>query len=453
MDAPVATDVQTVDHDAIERVFQAQKAALRRLKATAADERRAKLARLKSVIEANADAIDAALHADLRKPRMGAQHFEIQSVLADIDLAIAELDDWMAPTPVEPSPRFAGARAHVAYEPRGVCLLFGAWNFPFHLVFSPLVPIVAAGNAAIVKPNELQPETSAVTARIVREAFSEDEVAVFEGGLTTAEALLDLPVDHIFFTGSPAVGKRIMAAAAKHLASVTLELGGKCPAILDETANLDAAAAKIVQARFMNAGQLCLAVDHVWVPTSRRDELVERLKAAVQALFYKDGALNTGLMARMVNARNMARVTSYLTDAKARGATIWGGSVDENDLTVHPAVITDLPLDSELMQHEIFGPLLPVIGYQDVDEAFDFLDAAGKPLALYLFSRDQAFTDRVLASTSSGGVTINDVLCHAMENRLPFGGVNQSGIGVYHGVHGFRELSHARSIFTQSNTG
>ncbi len=435
----------------IDRVFALQRANRTTLKQRTAAERQATLTRLREVLLARAEEIDATLNADLRKPLLGPRNNELMSVIEEIDTALAELPDWMAPTPVEPSPRFAGNTAYVQHEPRGVCLLFGAWNFPFSLTLAPLIPILAAGNSAIVKPNELQPKVSALVADIIRTVFDPAEVAVFEGGIDLAEALLELPVDHIFFTGSPAVGKRIMAAASRHLASVTLELGGKCPAIVGPGYDLTDAAAKAVAARFNNAGQLCLAVDHVWVPRAQVPAFLAIASAVIDKMFYADGVLQTDRFARIVNARNLDRLRSAIDDAVARGATIVrGGTVDVADLTLHPTLLTDVPLDARIMAEEIFGPVLPVLAYDGLDTVLGQIDRTGKPLALYVFSHDQGFVDRVLTETSSGGVTVNGVLMHYMESRLPFGGVNGSGMGRYKGIHGFRELSNARSVFVQA---
>lgn len=435
----------------IARIFASQQANRWALKASTAQQRCAKLQGLRDAIVRHADAAAHALFLDLRKAPMGLNSVEIASVLREIDETMAELEEWMQVEVIEPSPRFAGNRTYVAYEPRGVCLLFGAWNFPFDLIFSPLIAMLAAGNAVIVKPNELAPATSGIVATILRESFAENEVAVFEGGIPIAESLLQIPFDHIFFTGSPAVGKRVMAAAAQHLASVTLELGGKCPVIIDAGVNLAEVAAKVAGARFFNAGQLCLSADHVWVREEQRDEFVEHLRAFISRAFYSEGQLVKARLSRIVDARNLERVKGLLDDAVARGASIvCGGAVETDDLTMHPTVLVDVALDAKIMQDEIFGPVLPVLTYREIGEVTRQIERQGKPLAMYIFSPQQAFIDDVLMHTSSGGVTVNNVLMHASESRLPFGGVNQSGMGRYSGIHGFRELSHGRAVFVQA---
>ena len=434
----------------IAQVFAAQRAHKWAVKNSTAADRKAKLLRLKAAVLANAAAIKAALAVDLRKPEAEAAG-EIGSVEGDINDALEHLDSWMAPVQVTPAPVLQAAGARIVYEARGVCLVFGPWNFPFQLLLEPLVPAIAAGNTAILKPNELAPETSRVSARIIREVFDENEVAVFEGGIDVANELLALPVDHVFFTGSPKVGRVVMAAAARHLASVTLELGGKCPVVLDDTTDVAAAAATIAAARCYNSGQVCLCPDVAWVPAGKRDALVEQLRQSVQAALYKDGKLDKNSFGRMVDRRNFDRVKGYLDDAIARGAKVaFGGTTEAEDLTIHPTVLVDVPPDARIMHEEIFGPILPVVGYDTAADVCAAVQAGGKPLAMYVYSNNPAFVDTILNNTSSGGVTVNGWAMHWFEPQLPFGGVNESGIGRYHGIHGFRELSHERSVFVQS---
>ena len=433
----------------IQRVFELQRANRWALKAAGPEQRKRLLLKLKEAVLSRVDEINQALFDDLRKPMVGLKNGEIYSVVSEIDIVLTSLDDWMKPAPVAALPMFAGNDTYVMYEPRGVVLLFGPWNFPFSLIFAPLVNILAAGNSAIVKPNEMQPHTSALVAEIIRTTFDEAQVAVFEGGVELADELQELPADHIFFTGSPAVGKRVMAAAARHLTSVTLELGGKNPAIVAPDADLDAVAPRIIAARTMNAGQICLSVDHVWVHRSRLEEFLAIAARTIDAMFYVDGALNKKRLPRIVDARNLARIRSYIDDAISRGARITcGGTIEDDDLTIHPTVIADVPLDASIMAEEIFGPVLPVLVYDDVHEATNNCDRVGKPLALYVFGHEEFVAD-VLAQTSSGGVTVNNVMSHYLEPSLPFGGVNSSGIGRYKGHAGFLELSNARSVFVQ----
>lgn len=433
----------------IERVFGLQRTHKWVVKNSTAAQRFAKLQRLKEVVLARSDEIRAALRADLRKPEAEVAE-EIASVGTEVDDAVEHLEQWMAPVEITPGPTFQGARARMVYEGRGICLVFGPWNFPMGLLFEPLVPVIAAGNCAILKPNELAPATSRVSASIIRQVFDEREVAVFEGGVDVANRLLELPVDHVFFTGSPRVGRVVMGAAAKHLASVTLELGGKCPVVLDGTADLPAAAATIAAARCYNSGQVCLCPDVAWIPADRRDEFVAHLRTALKAQLYKEGALDKSVFGRIVDNRNFQRVKSYLDDALARGASVaFGGQADVEDLTIHPTILVDVPPEASILREEVFGPLLPVMSYRTPEEVCSAAQRGGKPLALYVYSHDDGFIDTILRNTSSGGVTINGWATHWFERQLPFGGVNESGIGRYHGHHGFRELSHERAVFVQ----
>lgn len=436
-----------VQRSEIQRILDLQKQHQWVVKATSAAIRKQKLQRLKDVLLAHVDDVAAALKQDLRKPREEPIPHEVAGVITEIDEVLSHLDEWMAPVEVEPSPMLTGTRTVITYEPRGVCLLFGPWNFPFLLVLEPLIPMIAAGNCVIVKPNEMAPATSRIVAKVIREVFDENEVAVFEGDVALANALLEYPFDHMFFTGSPKVARVVMAAAARHLSSVTLELGGKCPAIVDDTVDLKKVAATIGEGRMSNAGQICLCPDHVWVPEHLRDELVAELKAFVDHRFYNNGTLDKSGYCRIIDRNNLARIQNYVDDAVARGAKIaFGGTVEAEDLTFHPTVLTDVPVGATVMEDEIFGPILPVMCYRDPQEVANYMNRRGKPLAMYLYSDNQTFIDKILLNSSSGGVTVNGWALHWFEQKLPFGGVNESGIGRYHGYHGFKELSHERAM-------
>ena len=436
----------------IARVFASQRAHRQVIKARSADERCTTLVRLKAGILSNQDAIYAALETDLRKPGVEVALSEIGAVVAEIDLALSGLAAWMADVTIQTSPHNKDASAALHYEPKGVCLIISPWNYPFQLLFNPLVAAIAAGNCSMLKPSELTPATSAVSARIVRQVFDESEVAIFEGGAAVATALLALPFDHIFYTGSSAVGKIVMRAAAQHLASVTLELGGKSPTIVDAHADLDRATAKIGWGKFANAGQTCVAPDHVYVDQGSRDQLLEKLERFIRSSYYDaDGNLTTRDLSQIVNERHFDRIQQLVDDALARGATIRAGGIFERATrTIHPTILADVTPDMLIMQEEIFGPILPVLTYQDVETVLTHLADGEKPLALYVFSTDPSFVERVINQSSSGGVCVNDVMVHISERRLPFGGVNGSGMGSYHGQFGFRALSHERAVFYQA---
>ena len=432
----------------ISRVFALQQAHQWDVKASTAEQRKAKLAKLKAAVEANADNIIAAVQEDTRKPAGEIRVTEVLNVTSNIQRNIDNLDVWMTPTEVTPSVN-GNDRAQIVYEARGVCLILGPWNFPLGLTFGPLAAAVAAGNCCMVKLTDLCPATARIAGDIVRSVFDENEVALFEGDVSVATALLELPFNHIFFTGSTRVGKVVMAAAAKHLSSVTLELGGKSPVIVDEGADIAKIAADLAGAKQFNGGQACISPDYVLIREDQKDKLVEAFKAKVaENLYSADGKIKKDNIAQIVNAGNFARVKSLLDDAVAKGATIAvGGELEEADLTIHPTMLTDVTPDMNILQEEIFAPVLPVMTYDGLDQAISHIASRDKPLALYIYSDDEAHVQRILSRTSSGGVTVNGVFSHYLENRLPFGGVNQSGTGSYHGYFGFKAFSHERAVY------
>jgi len=431
----------------IERIFALQQAHQWDVKASGVEERKAKLAKLKAAVEAHADDIVAAVLEDTRKPEGEIRVTEVLNVLGNIQRNIDNLEDWMKPTEVATSNN-PNDKARIVYEARGVCLILGPWNFPLGLTFGPLAAAVAAGNCCMVKLTDLCPATARIAGVIVREVFDENEVALFEGGVDVAEALLEQPFSHIFFTGSTRVGKIVMAAAAKNLASVTLELGGKSPVIIDEGANVEAIGAALAAAKQFNGGQACICPDYVFVKEDQQGPLVEAFKANVEKNLYADGAINKQAIAQVVNKGNFARVKGLFDDAVAQGATVAvGGTFDEEDLTVHPTMLTGVTPQMKILQEEIFAPLLPVMTYENLDQAIGYIEARDKPLALYVFSGNDDNVQKVLDRTSSGGVTVNGVFSHYLENNLPFGGVNASGQGSYHGYFGFKAFSHERAIY------
>lgn len=431
----------------IARVFAAQQANQWNVKASSAEERKAKLGKLKASIEGHADDIVSAVLQDTRKPEGEIRVTEVLNILGNIQLNIDSLDDWMAPTMVTPT-RVQTDKAMIVYEARGVCLILGPWNFPLGLVFGPLAAAVAAGNTAILKLTDLCPNVARIAKVIVDEVFDENEVAVFEGDVSVAEALLELPFNHIFFTGSTRVGKIVMAAAAKHLATVTLELGGKSPVIIDEGADIDAIAAALAGAKQFNGGQACICPDYVFVKEQDKAKLIDGFRANVEKNLYASGSIDKAAIAQVVNEGNFKRVKGMVEDAIAQGATVAvGGTLEADDLTVHPTMLTDVTPQMKILQDEIFAPVLPVMTYDTLDQVIEYIEARDKPLALYVFSPSQANIDKVLARTSSGGVTVNGVFSHYLENRLPFGGVNGSGMGSYHGYFGFKAFSHERAVY------
>ena len=444
----IAQDV----YSEIEGIFALQRAHQWEVKATTAEQRIAKLQKLKSAVEAHGDEIVAAVQQDTRKPENEIRITEIGGVIANIEKNINNLDEWMKPVEVVPSMN-SDDKARIVYEARGVCLILGPWNFPLGLVFGPLAAAIAAGNCCIVKLTDLCPATAGVAAKIINEAFEEDEVALFEGDVDVATALLELPFNHIFFTGSTRVGKLVMAAAAKHLATVTLELGGKSPVIVDEGADLQKVAGDLAAAKQFNGGQACICPDYLLIKEEQKDGLTEEFQARVQEnLYTEDGRIKKESISQIVNPQNFARIKRLFDDALAKGARVAvGGILEEADRTIHPTLLTDVTTDMLIMQEEIFAPIVPVMTYENIDDAIAYIAERDKPLAMYIFSNNQDNIDKVLSRTSSGGVTINGFFSHYLENQLPFGGVNQSGMGSYHGVFGFKSFSHARSIYIQEN--
>ena len=435
----------------IERVFALQQTHQWKTKASTAEQRKEKLRRLKAAVEAHGDAIVAAVKQDTRKPEGEIRVTELLNVTANIDRNISNLEEWMKPVEVTPSQN-KNDKARIVYEARGVCLILGPWNFPLGLVLGPVAAAVAAGNCCMVKLTDLCPATARVAARIIKEAFDEREVALFEGGVEVATALLELPFNHIFFTGSTRVGKLVMAAAAKHLATVTLELGGKSPVIVDEDVDVRTVAGDLAGAKQFNGGQACICPDYVFVKEQQKGGLVEEFRAKVkQSLYRDDGSIRKEGIAQIVNDQNFARIKRLFDDAVAKGATIAvGGTLEQGDRTIHPTMLTDVTPDMLIMQEEIFGPIVPVLTYKNIEDVIGYIAGRPKPLALYIYSNNQDNIDKVLSRTSSGGVTINGVFSHYLENRLPFGGVNQSGMGSYHGVFGFKAFSHERAIYIQA---
>ena len=430
-------------------VFNRQAATALRLRSSSADERIAKIRKLRDAVIAHTEDCYRAAYADFKKPPGEVDLAEILPICVEANDAIRKLKKWMKPTRVWPTLLTGGTRSHVQYVPRGRCLIVGPFNYPINLTLAPLVSAVAAGNTAILKPSELTPHMSALIAKIVGEVFSEDEVAIFQGEADVAQALQELPFDHIFFTGSPAIGKLVMAAAAKNLTSVTLELGGKSPTIVDGSANLKLAAKNIMWAKFANSGQTCIAPDHVFVHESVKDQWVDICREELKKAYGNSltDQQNSPHLAHMVNARHTGRVKALLEDATAHGArSLTGGGMGESDCFIQPTLLDQVPDAARVMQEEIFGPLLPVIGYTNLDEVIERINAGPKPLALYIYSKTEKNIDAVLTRTVSGGACVNHSLMQFLQGNLPFGGVNNSGIGNAHGHYGFKAFSHERGV-------
>jgi len=399
--------------------------------------RRNQLRKLHAAIEAGETQLLEALHADLRKPPQEAYVSEIGFVLSEIRHALKHLPSWINPQrrgiPLMARP----GSGRVYPEPFGVVLILGPWNYPFQLLFSPLVGAIAAGNCVVLKPSEFAPHTSAAITKLVADTFPAEYIAVVEGERVAAEALLREKFGTIFFTGSTAVGRAVMAAAARHLTPVTLELGGKCPVIVCADAPLDVSARRIAWGKFMNAGQTCVAPDFVLVDRRIRQPLVDALQKVIRE-FYGDNPQQSPDYGRIVNRRHFDRLSAF------------GAEHDAGDLYMAPTILTDVSWDAPVMQEEIFGPILPVLEFDSLDDALAKLRDRPTPLALYLFTNDRATQERVLEATRSGGVCINDTVTHMVGNDLPFGGLGESGMGAYHGRASFDCFSHRRSVLRRS---
>ena len=409
----------------IERIFAAQQARRAEIGATNAQQRIAKIRRLHDRLLARKAEIRKALFDDFHKPAAEVDLSEILAVVGEARHAMRHLESWMRPKRVSAPLTLLGSRSRITWEPKGVVLIISPWNFPINLTFGPLVSAIAAGNCAIIKPSEMTPHASACMKRIVADLFDESEVAVIEGDAKVAEALLKKKFDHIFFTGSPAVGRIVMHAAAEHLTSVTLELGGKSPVIVDRTANLDEAAKKIAWGKSLNSGQVCIAPDYVLVDETIRPQFTEKLRAAI---------VSSG--GWLVNDRHAERIRR-----------LSGGAAQGRDVPL--TIMENVAADAPAMREEIFGPLLPLIPYRNLDEAVRIINEREKPLALYLFSRDRGVIDRVLQQTRAGGTVDNDTMIHFYQLNLPFGGVGESGFGKGHGRFGFEAFSNARGVLEQ----
>ena len=441
-------DISSVDKSAIDHTFASQKAYALKLRKSSCAERLEVLGRFEKVFKASYNKMYAAAAADFGKPEAEVDMAEIMVVVAELAHIRKNLKKWMKATPVKASLSMLGTSSKIIVEPKGTSLVISPWNYPFNLTFGPMMSAIAAGNTVIIKPSEMTPNMSAVIAEIVAEAFSPEEVALFEGTAEVSTYLTSLPFDHIFFTGSPAVGKLVMAAAAKNLTSVTLELGGKSPVIVDKTANIAKAARSIAFGKFSNNGQTCIAPDYLFVDESVKDLLIAELKSYIGRQYgLGEDALGNGDYCQIANSAHHGRISGLLNDALAQGGElITGGQIDDQQRFIAPTLVEGMSADSRIMQEEIFGPLMPILTFTDLDTVLEHINAQPKPLALYFYSSDRQAIDKVLKETSAGGTCINQTVMHFVHPNLPFGGVNNSGIGMSSGEWGFKAFSHERSV-------
>ena len=396
----------------------------------------------KAIIE-NDELISAALKADLNKQPFESYMCETGLLLEEINFHIKRLKKWSKTRRVKSGIGQLPGKSYVCPEPYGVVLIMAPWNYPVQLCLMPLVGAISAGNCAVVKPSAYAPESSRVISKLIESAFPTGFVTAVEGGRDANKALLDEPFDYIFFTGSVAVGKTVMEAAAKRLTPVTLELGGKSPIIVDETANLPLAARRIAFGKVLNAGQTCVAPDYLMIEKSVEAPFIEEYKKAL-ADFFPDGDMSG--MVRIINDKHFERVCNILDNS---GSIVIGGARDAETRFIEPAVLTDVPIDSPVMQQEIFGPVLPVLPYEKLDDCIDFIRSRPEPLALYIFSENKMNQEKVLNSCSFGGGCINDTVIHLASSHMSFGGVGESGMGSYHGRKSFDTFTHYRSVLKQ----
>lgn len=446
----VDADINEVlmDMDSVRELFDRQQAHRQMSKNTDYRYRIRKLKHLRKTVKKRRLEIQTALEKDLGKPAFESDVSETFTIIADLNYTISHLKEWMKPKRVVSPLHYIGSTSRVVYEPKGTCLLISPWNIPFYLTLPYAATCFAAGNTAIVKTSELVPNCSVIIKRIIGEVFREEEIAVVSMGAEASAQLTALPFDHIHFTGSTRVGQLIMKAASANLASLTLELGGKSPLILHDDVDIKSVVQRIVWGKLLNLGQICIAVDYILVPESRANELIRELVAYIKTHFGEN-PIESDMLGRIINDKNFDRLKYLLEGAVDKGAVIHtGGRVFPKDRFIEPTILSSVPHDSPIMQEEIFGPLLPIIPYGDINEALEIIQSKPKPLALYIFGKSRKWISYVMQHTTAGGTSINEVIGHFTNSVLPGGGVNQSGIGKSHGHAGFLDFSNERAVLT-----
>ncbi|HDA6574390.1 TPA: aldehyde dehydrogenase [Staphylococcus aureus] len=409
--------------------------------------RKEQLKKLSKAIKSYESDILEALYTDLGKNKVEAYATEIGITLKSIKNARKELKNWTKTKNVDTPLYLFPTKSYIKKEPYGTVLIIAPFNYPFQLVFEPLIGAIAAGNTAIIKPSELTPNVARVIKRLINETFDANYIEVIEGGIEETQTLIRLPFDYVFFTGSENVGKIVYQAASENLVPVTLEMGGKSPVIVDETANIKVASERICFGKFTNAGQTCVAPDYILVHESVKDDLITALSKTLRE-FYGQNIQQSPDYGRIVNLKHYHRLTSLLNSAQMN--IVFGGHSDEDERYIEPTLLDHVTSDSAIMQEEIFGPILPILTYQSLDEAIAFIHQRPKPLSLYLFSEDENATQRVINELSFGGGAINDTLMHLANPKLPFGGVGASGMGRYHGKYSFDTFTHEKSYIFKS---
>lgn len=433
----------------VKQIFQAQQENFKNSKKNDVDKRIHNLKKLKKWILENGPAIREAQFKDFKKPAAEVNLTERLVVLSEIRFALRRIKKWAKPKKVPRKLAAVTASSWIYNEPKGVVLIISPWNYPFNLSAGPLASALAAGNNCIIKPSEYSPNTSELLVNMVKELFAPEEVTVVTGGPEISEALTQLPFDHIYFTGSSRVGKVVMENAAKNLTPVTLELGGKSPAIIDESADLRDAASKLIWGKFLNAGQTCIAPDYIYVHQSKYAQMIELLQSNLSALFPKTAqdAAGENQFCHIISPKHFETQQQMLKQALEYGAkSICKGAMDKSTGYFSPHILAEADTNTDIMQKEIFGPLLPVTPYQSIDEVIEQINSGKKPLSLYVFSHNKKNIRDIIAKTSSGAVGINDVLLHYFQSNLPFGGIGNSGFGKAHGKYGFDLFSNQKAV-------
>lgn len=420
-----------------------------KIKNTTSKERIIKLRKLKKNIFLYRDEIKKALFKDFKKSSSDVDLTEIFPVISEIKHNIRHLNKWMkdeiVPTPLT----LLGSKSYIKHEPKGIILIMTPWNFPINLTFVSIINAISAGNSIIIKPSEISEKTSIIIKKIVANTFDKNEIKVILGGTKTAQKLLKLKFNHILFIGSPSIGKIVMQEAAKNLASVTLELGGKSPTIIDEKCNINKAAKRIAWSKFLNNGQVCIAPDYLFVHNKIKEKFIKQLILSIKDLYSND-PIKSDDYCRIVNKKHFNRLINLLEDAKQLGSNIiYGGNINEKENFIEPTLLDNISEKSKMYKEEIFGPLLPIFHFNKIEEVIEFINKNEKPLALYIFSKNNNNIKAIINNTSSGGVCINHSTLHYSNNNLPFGGINNSGTGRCHGIYGFHELSNKKSILKQ----
>ena len=443
--------ISTNTTDDLQLVFQNLKSKARITSRTSVKERIDKLKKLEAYLRnpANITSLETALYADFKKHPVEVMSSEISAIIQQITHVKKNLSRWMADKVVDTPITLVGTSSWIKYESKGVCLILSPWNYPFNLSILPLIYAIAAGNTVLLKPSELAANTAHFINNMLSELYPQDEVTVLEGDASLASRLLSLPFNHIYFTGSPQIGKVVMAAAAQHLSSVTLELGGKSPAIIEKSAPISEAAEKCVWAKHFNNGQTCIAPDYLLVQESVVEEFTKAYQKSISAFYNPEnkGIKNSPDYCRIINNRHFNRIKALFDDAISKGAKVLaGGEFDEAERFISPTLLGNVSHDMKIMDEEVFGPVMPMMTFKDINEVVEIIYEKPKPLSLYVASKNNAFITEIISKTSSGGTVINDYLLGYLNPELPFGGVNNSGIGKAMGFHSFVDFSNERGI-------